>query len=96
MTDMIMQAVERIQRMEFCFDGLSYAVKFELWNDFAKEKHLRLKQYYESGEWLKDYELDEKGLLPANLKRGVLSQDALYDLLSYIQELGKTIDKKVI
>ena len=40
-----------------------------------------LAQYYESGQWLRDYELDEQGLLPQNLKRGVLSQDALYAFL---------------
>lgn len=40
-----------------------------------------LKEYYENGQWLKDYELDEKGLLPKELKRGVLSQDGLYDLI---------------
>ena len=28
-----------------------------------------------------DYEADERGELPPDLKRGVLSQDALYDLL---------------
>ena len=40
-----------------------------------------LVRYYESGQWLRDYELDEQGLLPPNLKRGVLSQDGVYDLL---------------
>ena len=38
--------------------------------------------YYESGQWLKDYEADERGELPRNLKRGVLSQDGLWELLS--------------
>ena len=37
--------------------------------------------YYTSGEWREDYEADERGELPPDLKRGVLSQDALYDLL---------------
>lgn len=40
-----------------------------------------LNDYYTSREWLHDYELDEQGLLPPGLKRGVLSQDAVYDLL---------------
>ena len=40
-----------------------------------------LKDYYTGGRWLRDYELDEQGLLPRELKRGVLSQDALYDFL---------------
>ena len=38
--------------------------------------------YYEGGQWLKDYEADEKGLLPENLKRGVLSEDGVYNLIA--------------
>ena len=82
----VMQAIDRIEHMEQCFDALRYAVKYELWTDLAKDHILQLKKYYESGEWLKDYELDEKGLLPKDLKRGVLSQDAVYDLLEKIDK----------
>ena len=39
-----------------------------------------LEEYY-AGDWMKDYEADEAGKLPADLKRGVLSEDALFDLL---------------
>ena len=38
-----------------------------------------LEEYYQSGLWIQDYECDERGELPKNLKRGILSQDALYD-----------------
>ena len=38
--------------------------------------------YYESPRWLADYDADNSGLLPSDLKRGVLSQDAVYDLLA--------------
>lgn len=41
-----------------------------------------LSDYLDSGLWLEDYQLDEEGLLPRDLKRGVLSQDGLYDLLT--------------
>ena len=44
--------------------------------------------YYESEAWLKDFEADEKGLFPANLKRGVLSEDAVYDLICDLEELN--------
>ena len=40
-----------------------------------------LVEYYESGQWLRDYEADERGELPRDLKRGVLSQDGLWNLL---------------
>lgn len=40
-----------------------------------------LADYYESPLWLADLDADRQGLLPADLPRGVLSQDAVYDLL---------------
>ena len=46
-----------------------------------------LSSYYESGQWLADYEADEAGQLPPDLKRGVLSQDGLYDLLMEFDDL---------
>ena len=49
-----------------------------------------LDKYYTSGEWQEDNEADEEGLLPADLKRGVLSQDELYDfLMEWQAEDGK-------
>ncbi len=45
------------------------------------EKLRLLEAYLTSGEWQEDYEADERGELPPDLKRGVLAQDALYDLL---------------
>jgi len=45
-----------------------------------------LKEYMDSGLWLSDYEADERGELPSDLKRGVLSQDGLYELLQNIEE----------
>jgi hypothetical protein len=41
-----------------------------------------LRQYYEGGQWLQDYQADERGELPEGLKRGVLSQDGIWDLLT--------------
>ena len=37
--------------------------------------------YMASGLWKEDFERDEAGHFPSGLKRGVLSEDALYDLL---------------
>ena len=41
-----------------------------------------LEKYYGSEEWRKDFADDEAGLLPDGLKRGVLSEDAIWNLLS--------------
>ena len=48
---------------------------------YATTEFSDTKAYYTSGEWRDDYEADERGELPPDMKRGVLSQDALYDLL---------------
>ena len=81
-----MDQIRRIEEMEAIFDAAGAALaRLEA----AAEEYLslagdlrRLEAYYTGGQWLRDYELDEKGLLPADLKRGVLSQDGVYNLLS--------------
>ena len=79
------RAVERVSRMEALFDRLSLALQSTP-DRIAADAELReaaatLAAYQTSGDWMRDYELDERGLLPADLKRGVLSQDGLYELL---------------
>ena len=67
------EAIRRIQRMEEIFDALQA--------DPGHPSLGELVRYYEGGQWLQDYELDEQGLLPKDFKRGVLSQDGVYNLL---------------
>lgn len=45
-----------------------------------------LAAYYASDEWKRDFAADEAGLLPDDLKRGVLSEDGLYNLLEKSRE----------
>ena len=40
-----------------------------------------LSEYYGSDAWKRDFAADEAGLLPKDLKRGVLSEDGIYALL---------------
>lgn len=40
-----------------------------------------LEEYYEGALWRQDFEDDCAGKLPRELRRGVLTEDALYDLL---------------
>ena len=41
-----------------------------------------LSDYYGSDTWKQDFADDEAGLLPKDLKRGVLSEDAIWNLLA--------------
>ncbi len=87
------KAVKRIERMERCFDTLYSAVQIDpaavYENHKLKAYLMELMQYYEGGQWLRDYELDETGHLPADLKRGVLSQDAVFDFLTLISNYDR-------
>ena len=75
----IPEAIERIRYMETLFDKLQAA--------FSEEDLQILLTYYEGGQWLADYRLDELGLLPPDLKRGVLSQDGVYNFFLKSQKL---------
>ena len=46
-----------------------------------------LSSYLEDGQFLKDFEADERGELPHDMPRGVLSEDALYNLLEDVTEM---------
>ena len=52
-----------------------------------------LDSYYGSEEWRKDFADDEAGLLPEGLRRGVLSEDGIWNLLTNYRELQKRITK---
>ena len=46
-----------------------------------------LEAYYESPLWKADFAADEDGRFPAGMKRGVLSEDGVYNLLEQYGEL---------
>ena len=78
--------IARIRHMEQLFDALLTAAEStpsSIRTDPALRASLReLTAYYDGGQWRHDYELDEANALPADLKRGVLSEDGVYDLLT--------------
>jgi hypothetical protein len=77
--------------MESVFDEVQNALAEGVDREDAllQEKIEILIQYYESEQWKNDYSADERGELPADLKRGVLSEDGVYNLLNDIDSLKK-------
>lgn len=71
---------ERVSFYEGLFDEVNAANDTHA-EDIVQKRRI-LDNYYTSGQWQEDYEADEEGRLPEDLKRGVLSQDALYELLT--------------
>ena len=85
------EQIARIRKMERHLDRATAAVKrlttaldkYET----AQDDIAALNEYYGSEAWRQDYADDEMGLLPKDLKRGVLSEDGIWNLLTDCREL---------
>ena len=91
-TDAFVRAVQlrRIARQESLLDELLEVLAVPAPSAAAlaaaREKAERLAAYYESADWKLDLAADEAGLLPRALKRGVLSEDGVYNALEALRE----------
>lgn len=92
-----MKQIERIRQMEQHLDRASQAVMqlSTALDDYAavQEAISELSAYYSSKDWKQDFADDEQGLLPSDLKRGVLSEDAIWNLLSDCNELNSRMQE---
>ena len=79
--------IRRIQKYEELYDEALDLVEKGNITERLKEIMEELDAYYTGSLWKSDFEDDEAGKLPDELKRGVLSEDGLYDLLEKYAEL---------
>lgn len=77
MEEILDRATALIAGLEKDLDGFE-----KLQSDIQK-----LEAYYTGSDWKNDLKLDEEGKLPVDLKRGVLSEDGIYDLLEKNREM---------
>jgi len=86
-----MQQEQRIKTMERHLDRASQAVmRLSAALDEYTEATASLREleaYYTSDEWKHDFNDDTAGRLPAQLKRGVLTEDAIWNVLEDNREL---------
>ena len=84
--------LERIKWMEQRFNNALAAIKdgTAVSLKAVKEDVAELSKYYGSELWKLDFAADEAGILPFDLKRGVLSEDGIWNLLSDYREMQKT------
>ena len=71
--------LQRIKDLEYKFSEVSRvlaALDMAL-DEFAGVKNYidDLREYMESGQWKADFEADERGEIPGDIERGVLSED---------------------
>lgn len=89
------EQLRRIRKMERHLNRASAALKrlssaLDKYDE-AKEDIAVLSAYYASNDWKQDFADDEAGRLPKNLKRGVLSEDGIWNLLEEHRELQNRI-----
>ncbi|MBO7540191.1 MAG: DUF4298 domain-containing protein [Bacteroidales bacterium] len=82
--DRITEMEGRLERLKVAVEQLNSAL-----DAFAeaKEDYAVLDTYLGSAGWHRDRADDEAGLLPTDLKRGVLSEDAIWNALEDYREL---------
>lgn len=86
-----MNIPDHICKMEAILDK-AHSILDELEQKIAEFKAFqpelrKLEEYYESPQWKKDFDMEEKGLFPKDIKRGVLSEDGIYDVLERNKEM---------
>lgn len=77
--------IDRVIEMEARYDRVILGLVGQ--DDIDQEDLDALREYLDSGQWQKDFEADEAGEIPVDIKRGVLSEDGLYNLLEEVDEL---------
>ena len=84
--------IERIKWMEQRYNNALAAIKdgAAVSLKAVKEDVAELSKYYGGELWKQDFAADEAGKLPPDLKRGVLSEDGIWNLLSDYREMQKT------
>ena len=91
-----MKRLDRITYYEQILDRAEAAAKqveaaLEAY-DSVREELKQLEAYYTSREWKADFDADAAGKLPADLKRGVLSEDGIDSVLERFRDLEERID----
>ena len=86
-----MEQLARIARMEQILDQAAEAVNRldQALEDYCAiaDRLKTLEEYYFGPQWRRDYEDDCAGKLPCGFKRGVLSEDAVYNLVAQRDQL---------
>lgn len=95
-----MKQIERITYMEQILDEATEAVSSlsEALEKYStvQDKLQELIAYYTSEQWRQDFDDDDAGKIPSNLKRGVLSEDAVYHLLADNTDLKERMKELAI
>lgn len=82
-------SLERVIYMEETYERIKEALAAEDHPEERLRADLReLQEYYEGSDWLADFDAESDGAFPQELKRGILAEDTIYDLLTEVYDRG--------
>lgn len=76
---------KRVNRADVAVRGLLHIL----------DRIAELEEYLDSGQWLKDFEADERGEFSPEICRDAMTEDAVYELLEDVGELRKKMTRFV-
>ncbi|MDO4621272.1 MAG: DUF4298 domain-containing protein, partial [Lachnospiraceae bacterium] len=83
--------IDRVNHMTLIYEQICAILQSE--EDAAEklqEKKAEIEEltaYYEGPLWLEDFDAEREGLFPQDMNRGILTEDAIYDLLCDIDSI---------
>ncbi len=86
------ERIENVRKMEDILNKMNELQEkltkaVDEWHQ-ALPEYRQLVEYYSNPQWQKDYDASNKGLFPEDLPQGVLSEDAIYEVIGTQQDLG--------
>ncbi len=89
--------MERVARMEEIYDRCCGAVEALLLAarqyQEAEASLRELEKYYTGPAWMEDFDAERADFFPKDMKRGILTEDAIYDLLTDEYRMKKLLRK---
>ncbi len=90
------EQLRRVAHMEDIFDHVSAALDslglaVREYSALRPEL-LQLENYYENGQWMSDFLAEREDAFPKDMKRGILTEDAIYDLLTEVERVKQGLN----
>ncbi len=83
--------IKRILHMTALYEQIQTAIDTGGELSALRQEIKELADYYQSPDWLSDFDADRQGEIPKALNRGILTEDAIWDLLTTIHAIREDL-----
>ncbi len=83
--------IERIKRMTALYEQIQENLAAGGDLSQAEQAIKTLSAYYQSPDWMSDFDADGRGEIPKSVNRGILTEDAIWDLLTSVHAIREDL-----